>query len=284
MKCAASTLFSLSLMASVAAHGWVGTLTVAGKAYKGNQSLEQVAHGAPSVVRQVANNLPIKDLSSRDLACGRTAKPAVLVATAVPGDTLLVDWDTLTGDGNCFHEMGPMTAYLTSCGAKSCADFDAAEARWFKIMEQGMDAKGNLAQARLTNGSPARVTLPANLKTGNYLLQHEIIALHTAQSPGGAELYPSCSQLRVTGSGTGSPQESELVRFLGAYHAKDKGILIDIYNMKGAYQFPGPPVAAFVKGGASPLPSHHSSLSAHTNATHTSAHIMTHAASHSTAK
>ncbi|KAF8176831.1 hypothetical protein K438DRAFT_1770310 [Mycena galopus ATCC 62051] len=43
MKCATSVLFSTSLVASAVAHGWVGTLTIAaGKAYKGNQPLEQV--------------------------------------------------------------------------------------------------------------------------------------------------------------------------------------------------------------------------------------------------
>ncbi|KAF8170817.1 hypothetical protein K438DRAFT_1773498 [Mycena galopus ATCC 62051] len=58
MKCATSVLFSTPLVASAVAHGWVGTLTIAaGKAYKGNQPLEQVPNGAPSVIRQIASNL-----------------------------------------------------------------------------------------------------------------------------------------------------------------------------------------------------------------------------------
>ncbi|KAF8145620.1 hypothetical protein K438DRAFT_1781733 [Mycena galopus ATCC 62051] len=58
MKCATSVLFSTSLVASAVAHGWVGTLTIAaGKAYKGNQPLEQVPTGAPSVIRQIASDL-----------------------------------------------------------------------------------------------------------------------------------------------------------------------------------------------------------------------------------
>ncbi|KAJ6580738.1 glycoside hydrolase, partial [Mycena capillaripes] len=84
--------------------------------------------------------------------------------------------------------------------------------------------------------------LPANLAPGTYVIRHEVIALHTALSLDGAEFYPSCSQLIVSGSGIGAPVPSELVSFPGAYKSNNAGILIDVYNMKGAYQFPGPPV------------------------------------------
>jgi hypothetical protein len=42
-----------------------------------------------------------------------------------------------------------MMTYLASCGGKSCAEFDASQAKWFKIDEQGQDASGNWAQATL---------------------------------------------------------------------------------------------------------------------------------------
>ncbi|KAJ7919688.1 glycosyl hydrolase family 61-domain-containing protein [Mycena leptocephala] len=254
MKSSAAVIFSLSLIVSTAAHGWVGTLTIGSKSYKGNQPAEQVPNGAPSVVRQIANNLPVKDTTSPDLTCGRNAQRGALVASAAAGDTVLLDW--ATESGNWFHDVGPMMAYLANCGAESCADFDTGEARWFKIAEQGLEEDGSWAQAKLDDGSPARVTLPADLKAGNYLLRYEIVALHTAQSVGGAEFYPSCSQLKVTGNGSGAPKESELVSLPGAYKKSDRGILVDVYNMGGgAYQFPGPPVAAFVKGSSSSSPS-----------------------------
>ncbi|KAF7345557.1 hypothetical protein MVEN_01574400 [Mycena venus] len=247
----ASTLFALSLAASTAAHGWMGTLTVGGKAYKGNEPVEQTPNGAPSVIRQIANNLPVKDTTSPDLTCGRSAKPAALTATAAPGDTLQIDWRTLAAGGNWFHDVGPMMTYLASCGSESCEKFDASGAKWFKIDEQGLLADGTWAQAKLDNGSPASVTLPSNLKAGNYLLRHEIIALHTAQSEGGAEFYPNCAQLTVTGSGTATASADEMVSLPGAYKPTDAGILINVYDMTGAYKFPGPAVASFVKGGSS---------------------------------
>jgi hypothetical protein len=45
---------------------------------------------------------------------------------------------------------------------------------------------------------------------------------------GGAEFYPSCSQLKVTGNGSGAPKESELVSLPGAYKKSDRGILVDV--------------------------------------------------------
>ena len=54
----------------------------------------------------------------------------------------------------------------------------------------------------------------------------EIIALHLAQSIGGAEFYPACIQLNVTGSGNAVPKSSDLLSFPGAYSATDPGIYV----------------------------------------------------------
>lgn len=90
-----------------------------------------------------------------------------------------------------------------------------------------------LAVSRLTShrtveadGVPANVTLPANIAPGAYLIRHEIIALHLATVAGGAEFYPSCSQIRVGGTGTGAPTADELVLLPGAYSDTDPGILV----------------------------------------------------------
>ncbi|KAJ7230015.1 glycoside hydrolase family 61 protein [Mycena pura] len=250
MKSFAAALFSASLIASAAAHGWIGELTIAGKGYKGNEPTEETPNGAPSVIRQIENNLPVKDTTSSELTCGRNAKPAALVATVAAGATIPVHWQTLAANGFWFHDVGPMMTYLASCGSVTCDKFDASKAKWFKIAQEGQDSSGSWAQAKLDDGSPASVTLPSNLKAGNYLLRHEIVALHTAQSEGGAEFYPGCAQLTVTGSGDGTPADHELVSLPGAYKPTDPGILIDVYNMKGPYQFPGPAIAAFVSGAA----------------------------------
>lgn len=80
------------------------------------------------------------------------------------------------------------------------------------------------------NGAAADVVIPKTLAPGNYLIRHEIIALHLATQRGGAEFYPSCAQLRVGGSQTGRPAENELVSFPGAYSDNDPGIYVPEVN------------------------------------------------------
>ena len=69
---------------------------------------------------------------------------------------------------------------------------------------------------------------------------------------GGAEFYPSCSQLRVGGDKTGAPHESDLVSLPGAYSDADPGIYTpNVYNPGFTYIFPGPSIASFISGNAS---------------------------------
>ena len=51
----------------------------------------------------------------------------------------------------------------------------------------------------------------------------QLIALQIAVSLGGAEFYPSCTQVRVGGNGSGVPNAT--VSFPGAYEDTDPGIL-----------------------------------------------------------
>ncbi|KAF7312866.1 hypothetical protein MKEN_00970900 [Mycena kentingensis (nom. inval.)] len=245
-------LLLTTLVASVSAHGWIDSVKVAStnKVFKGNMPTEETPKGAASAIRQIANNIPVKDLSSDELTCGRDALKASQVATVPAGAKLEITWKTATGDGLWFHDVGPMMTYMASCGG-DCTTFDASKAKWFKIQEQGKDDSGKWYQARLDDGEAASVTIPSSLKAGNYLLRHEIVALHTAMTEGNAEFYPGCVQLSVTGSGSSTPSSDELVSLPGAYKSTDPGILIDVYNMAGSYKFPGPAVASLVIGSPS---------------------------------
>lgn len=72
-------------------------------------------------------------------------------------------------------------------------------------------------------------TIPSCLKPGYYLVRHEIIALHAAYTYPGAQFYPGCHQLQVTGSGTKTPS-TNLVSFPGAYKSTDPGVTYDAYK------------------------------------------------------
>ena len=90
------------------------------------------------------------------------------------------------------------------------------------------------------------VTIPSTIAKGDYVLRHEIIALHEARAGGGgAQNYPHCINLKVTGSGTDSLPSGTLGTKL--YKREDPGIQIDIYKPLN-YQMPGP---ALYKGGSS---------------------------------
>lgn len=102
------------------------------------------------------------------------------------------------------------------------------------------------------NGGVANSTIPTNLAPGNYLLRHEIIALHLATSLGGAEFYPACAQITVGGSQTGAPSASDLVSIPGAYSDNDPGIFDpNVFTPDAPYVFPGPPIASFITGSSS---------------------------------
>lgn len=80
-------------------------------------------------------------------------------------------------------------------------------------------------------------TIP-NLVKGNYVLRHEIIALHGAASLNGAQNYPQCINIEITGSGTADPPG---VLGTDLYSNKDAGILVNPYFPKLTnYSMPGP--------------------------------------------
>ena len=105
--------------------------------------------------------------------------------------------------------------------------------------------RGILKKQRVSfsvNGGPITLTLPPNIAPGGYLVRQEIIALHLAQTQGGAEFYPSCTQIMVGGSQTGTPNQT--VSFPGAYSDTDPGILdTTVFTTGATYIFPGPPVS-----------------------------------------
>ncbi|KAI0338705.1 glycoside hydrolase family 61 protein [Trametopsis cervina] len=238
---------ALAVLPYVSAHGFVNQLVIDGKTYAGNVPN---ASPKPSVIRQITDISPVKGASNKDLNCGINAKPASLVADAQAGSDLEFSW--LAGGGQKWpHNTGPVMTYLASCGNTACNDFDSTKAKWFKIDEAGQDDSGVWAQAAIMQGKPFKVTLPNNLAAGNYLVRHEIIALHLATSLGGAEFYPSCSQLKVGGNGNGVPPSSDLVSFPGGYSDQDPGIFDpNVFNPGANYTFPGPPLVKLATGGS----------------------------------
>ncbi|KAK0199855.1 glycoside hydrolase family 61 protein [Desarmillaria ectypa] len=242
--------FFIPLLAAsyVVAHGYVQKVTIDGTQYTG----PAVGSGnTDGITRQISTQDPVKGAANSDLTCGPGALAASKVANANPGSSISFLWTGASGSP-WPHNVGPMMTYLTNCGDQSCAEYNPKGTEWFKIEEAGK-SDGTWAQAALMSGKVAQVTLPSNLAAGNYIIRHEIIALHNAQAEGGAEFYASCTQLKVGGSGTATPSRSDLVQLPGAYKDTDPGIFVNVYtnSQNGSYTFPGPAVVDFGGGGAS---------------------------------
>ncbi|RDB30012.1 Cellulose-growth-specific protein [Hypsizygus marmoreus] len=241
-----SLFVPLLAAAYVSAHGFVSTITIDGKTFKGNRPS---GSKSPSIIRQISTQDPVKGANNAAVNCGPNAQVASLVADAKPGSTITFDW-TAADLSNWPHNTGPMLTYMASCGSTSCDKFDSQNAKWFKIQQVGK-VNGDWAQAKLKAGDAASVTIPSTLASGNYLIRHEIIALHLGTQKGGAEFYPSCAQLRITGNEKGAPTANELVSLPGAYSDNDPGIFDrSVYDRGATYVFPGPKIAAFVSGAA----------------------------------
>jgi cellulase len=90
---------------------------------------------------------------------------------------------------------------------------------------------------RIANNNSWIVTIPTDIAPGNYVLRHEIIALHSAGQVDGAQNYPQCVNLEVTGSGTATPSG---VLGTALYSETDLGIEINIYTSLSTYIVPDP--------------------------------------------
>lgn len=231
--------------ASAAAHGFVSQITIDGQVFKGPKP---GAGGQNSVIRPVSDPNPIKGARNPAVNCGSNAKPAGRVADARPGAALTFSWNG-ADMSNWPHNTGPTLTYMASCGSVTCDKFDSTQAKWFKIGEEGRKGNGNWVQEDIMRGAPARAQIPANLAPGNYLIRHEIIALHLAQNTGGAEFYAACAQVKVTGNGNGRPNPSQTVSLPGDYSDTDAGIRVNAFG-GGKYNFPGPAIVSLSAGGA----------------------------------
>ncbi|PVG02833.1 glycoside hydrolase [Serendipita vermifera] len=140
----------------------------------------------------------------------------------------------------------PVLNYMAKCEG-NCSTFRGDTGTpWFKISQDAFH-DGKWANERLVaNNFTWPVTIPSQLAPGDYLLRYENLALHGGSHLGGAQFYPVCIQLTVTGAGTVSPTGN--LAFPGAYSATDPGILFNPYNedeVNDAYIPPGGPVYQF---------------------------------------
>ncbi|CAJ2503406.1 Uu.00g108000.m01.CDS01 [Anthostomella pinea] len=231
-----SVLVASTLVATVAAHQNFHQFWVNG-----------VSPGYQVAVRMPPSNSPVTDVTSNNIACnvdGETVPSGVETYAANEGDKIIVNWDVSSHPGPITHMLfGPVDDASLESGVG---------AGWFKIDELD-NVNGTWANQVIANaGGNYTFTLPTGLESGDYLLRSEMLALHAAETIGGAQFYIGCAQLTITGTGGGC---NPTISLPGAYNATDPDIYIpDVYYGFDAatYTAPGGPVATCGASGSSP--------------------------------
>ncbi|KAI1790632.1 glycoside hydrolase family 61 protein [Ganoderma leucocontextum] len=196
---------------------------------------------------------PITDVTSNDVICNGGINPyhqpiSQAVIDVPAGATVTAEWhhvlNQTPGDPadpiDPSHK-GPITSYLAK--VPDATQTDVTGLQWFKIYEDGLTVSTAqwAVDRMIANAGKVSFTIPSCIESGQYLLRHEIIALHGASSYPGAQLYMECAQLNIVG-GSGAKTPST-VSFPGAYKGSDPGITVNIYYPPLAnYTIPGPAV------------------------------------------
>lgn len=169
-----------------------------------------------------------------DINCHINAKPGAISASIPAGGVVDFIWTTWPDS-----HIGPVFTYAAKCSG-DCSSTDKTALKWVKIDESGIDFDTQTwaATTLIENNSTWSTTVPASLAPGNYVFRHEIIAMHGAGSENGAQNYPQCFNIEVTGSGSQELPEGTLGTEL--YTADHPGILFNPYEELTSYDMPGP--------------------------------------------
>lgn len=178
-----------------------------------------------------------------DIICNKNAANANTTASVSAGGTIDFYWTPWPES-----HIGPILTYVANCGegADACSTVDKTTLEWVKIDEAAIDLATQTwpTDAMIANNNTYSITVPSTLASGNYVFRHEIIAMHGAGSEGGAQNYPFCINIAITGGGSDSPAGT-----LGTalYTPTDPGILFNPYTTLTEYTIPGP---ALYSGGS----------------------------------
>ncbi|EHA51823.1 hypothetical protein MCOR27_010744 [Pyricularia oryzae] len=237
-----TTILTLCAASVASAHTIFSSLEVGG-----------VNQGVGQGVRVPSYNGPITDVTSMSMACNGDPNPTQStskVITVQAGQDVTAVWrymlsttGTSPNDIMDSSHKGPTMAYLKK--VSNAATDSGIGGGWFKIQEDGLPdgGQGLWGTEKVIQGQGKhKIRIPQCIAPGQYLLRAEMLALHGAGSPGGAQFYMECAQINVVG-GTGTKTPSSTVSFPGAYKSSDPGVTLSIYwPVVTKYQIPGPPV------------------------------------------
>jgi hypothetical protein len=253
-----SSLRALTLVGALAtsatAHGIVQGIVAGGQWHSGYNPDMQYEDSPPAVAGWTVerNDLGLVGptaYNTVDIACNENARAGQASIPVAAGSGIELQWTEWPDD----HK-GPVLDYLAKCPGR-CEDVeDLLNLEWFKIDELGYingEAPGYWASDELQKNNNSWTTaIPSSIAPGNYVLRHEIISLHSANRKNGAQNYPQCINLKISGDGT---KVYDGVPATELYKPDDAGIRFNIYWDLTSYPIPGPDVISDAggNGGAS---------------------------------
>ncbi|GAB7354804.1 hypothetical protein MBLNU459_g5196t1 [Dothideomycetes sp. NU459] len=274
-----------SLASSVAAHGYVQGYVVGGTYYEGYNPSMQYQSPPPDVIgwsdpADLGNGFIAPDAyATSDIICHLNATNAPISATVAAGDKIEFQW---TAWPSSHH--GPVITYLANCNG-DCSTVDKTTLEFVKIDEGGLISDTSVpgtwaTDTLIANNNSWTSTIPSTIAAGNYVVRHEIIALHSAGTADGAQNYPQCANLKITGTGSEKPTGT-----LGEalYKESDAGVIINIYQSLSTYDIPGPTLWSGAATGAQSTAAATSTAAASSAASSSAAAATTSAASSSAA-
>ncbi|KAG8922454.1 hypothetical protein FRC02_011853 [Tulasnella sp. 418] len=182
-------------------------------------------------------NSPVTDLQSKAFTCNTGSTPAPGIADVQAGTQLGFKLD------QPITHPGVINVYLGKVpSGQTAATWDGSGKAWFKISQlSAVTDGGKSINFPALNIPSYSFKIPSDISSGKYLVRIEHIALHVAQTFGGAQVYLACGQINVTGGSGSGP--SSLVAIPGVYTGNEPGILINIYYpIPTTYIQPGPAV------------------------------------------
>lgn len=230
--------FAGAFVTLVAAHGIVTEFTTDGTTHPGfpTDYIYRIQNGNPvpdlaawSTSSVDRGYIEPNNMKSLDINCHVDAEPGALTASVAAGGEVGFFW------ADWPHNVGPVLTYIAACNG-DCASADKSALKWVKIDEAGFDGEW-AGQKLMDNNFTWTTVVPSTIAAGNYVFRNEIINLHSGAEANGAQLYPQCVNIEITGAGTDNP---EGVLGVDLYNTDDAGILFDPYDEPANYVIPGP--------------------------------------------